>query len=110
MESKMMKNLFFFFAYPYFIIFTGPWSGRSPSRAVSVPPPISSPPLRSLSVQPRDLRATSIPPLPSVPLSPLDLLSEYERQPFERGLSPTPVKLGRWAPRNSEVAFDSDGN
>ncbi|XP_031625676.1 uncharacterized protein LOC116342294 [Contarinia nasturtii] len=84
-------------------------SGRSPSRAFSVPPPIAPPPLRSLSVQPRDLRATSIPPMPSSPLSPLDLLSEYERQPFERGLSPTPVKCGRWAPRSSEIAFDSDG-
>jgi len=84
----------------------GPWS-RAPSRACSVPPPISSPPFRSLSVPPRDLRASSLPRVD--PLSPLDLLSEYERQPFERGLSPTPIKCGRWAPRSSEVAFDSDG-
>lgn len=37
-------------------------------------------------------------------------LDDCERQPFARGLSPTPVKCGRWAPRSSEVAFDSDGN
>lgn len=103
----MMKHTFF--ANAHSIFFTGPWS-RSPSRAASVPPPISSPPLRSLSVPPRDARATSVPKF--APLSPLDLLSEYERQPFERDfcLSPTPVKYGRWGPRSSEIAFDSDGN
>lgn len=85
-------------------------TGRAPSRALSVPPPIAPPPLRSLSVPPRDHRATSVPPFPHDPLSPLDLLSEYERRPFERCLSPTPIKCGRWAPRSSEVAFDSDGN
>lgn len=88
------------------VLFIGSYS--RPSRAVSVPPAISSPPLRSLSVQPRDIRATSVPRFD--PLSPLDLLSEYEREPFQRALSPTPIKCGRWAPRSSEIAFDSDGN
>ncbi|XP_055309499.1 uncharacterized protein LOC129573208 isoform X2 [Sitodiplosis mosellana] len=85
------------------------FSGRAPSasRAVSVPP-IAPAPLRSLSIPPRDLRATSVPPFPHDPLSPLDLLSEYDAH-RQRCLSPTPVKCGRWAPRSSEVAFDSDG-
>lgn len=82
-----------------------------PSRATSVPPPFSAPPSRGFSVPPRDLRASSVQPNLS-PLSPLDLMSEYERDPFnqERGLSPTPVKAGRWGPRSSEVAFDTEGN
>lgn len=87
------------------VLFIGSYS--RPSRAVSVPP-ISPPSLRSLSVPPRDYRATSVPRFD--PLSPLDLLSEYEREPFQRALSPTPIKCGRWAPRSSEVAFDTDGN
>lgn len=82
----------------------------SPFRALSVPPPAISIPPRSYSVSPRDARATSVPPLYNHPLSPLDILSEYEREPFQRALSPTPIKCGRWAPRSSEVAFDSDGN
>lgn len=53
------------------------------------------------------MRATSM--APTSALSPLDLLSEYERQPFERALTPTPIKCGRWAPRSNEVAFDIDG-
>lgn len=76
---------------------------------MSVPPPPISIPPRSLSVPPRDARATSVPHRLD-PLSPLDILSEYEREPFQRGLSPTPVKAGRWGPRSSEVAFDPDGN
>lgn len=90
------------------ILFLGDYWSRAPSRATSVPPSAYSPSLRGLSVPPRDVRATSVPRFN--PLSPLDLLSEYERQPFERGLSPTPIKCGRWAPRSSEVAFDTDGN
>lgn len=90
------------------ILFLGDYWSRAPSRATSVPPSAYSPSLRGLSVPPRDVRATSVPRFD--PLSPLDLLSEYERQPFERGLSPTPIKCGRWAPRSSEVAFDTDGN
>lgn len=86
------------------ILFIGSYR---PSRATSVPPPISSPPLRSLSVPPRDYRATSVPRFD--PLSPLDLLSEYEREPFQRALSPTPVK-SPWSPRPSEIAYDADGN
>lgn len=85
-------------------------SRSSPFRALSVPPPAISIPPRSLSVPPRDARATSVPPLYNSPLSPLDLLSEYEREPFQRALSPTPIKCGRWAPRSNEVAFDTDGN
>lgn len=85
-------------------------SRSSPFRALSVPPPPISIPPRSLSVSPRDIRATSVPPLYNSPLSPLDILSEYEREPFQRALSPTPIKCGRWAPRSNEVAFDSDGN
>lgn len=104
-DLQIWWNKIFLFADAVF--FVGSWS-RGPSRAASVPPPISSPPFRSLSVQPRDLRASSLPRYD--PLSPLDLLSEYEREPFERALSPTPVKCGRWGPRNTEVAFDSDGN
>lgn len=46
--------------------------------------------------------------MPDSELSPLDLLSEYERD-VPTGLSPTPVKYGRWGPRGSEVAFDKDG-
>lgn len=95
--SLRMRNRIFF-------------TGRAPSRAASVAPTFSSPPLSSFNYPARDLRATSVPPLPHNPLSPLDILSEYERRPFERCLSPTPVKCGRWAPRSSEVAFDSDGN
>lgn len=85
------------------------FTGRAPSvgRALSVPPSIA-PPARSLSIPARDLRATSVPPFPHDPLSPLDLLSEYDVYP-ERCLSPTPIKCGRWAPRSKEVAFDSDG-
>lgn len=85
-------------------------SRSSPFRALSVPPPAISIPPRSYSVSPRDARATSVPPLYNNPLSPLDLLSEYEREPFQRAMSPTPIKCGRWAPRSNEVAFDSDGN
>lgn len=83
-------------------------SRSSPYRATSMPPPAISIPPRSYSVPPRDVRATSVPRFD--PLSPLDILSEYEREPFQRGLSPTPVRAGRWGPRSSEVAFDSDGN
>lgn len=72
-------------------------------------PPISAGPLRGFSVPPRDLRATSL--APQTALSPLDLLSEYQRELLSpRGFSPTPVKYGRWGPRSSEVAYDSDGN
>lgn len=39
-----------------------------------------------------------------------EFVDECERLPFERALSPTPIKCGRWAPRSSEVAFDEDGN
>lgn len=53
------------------------------------------------------MRAASL--APTSALSPLDLLSEYERHPFERALSPTPIKYGRWGPRSSEVAYDEDG-
>lgn len=110
-RSEMIKRcivfLFFFVFFCAFrLFFLGDWS-RAPSRAVSVPP-FSAPSLRALSLPPRDTRATSVPRFD--PLSPLDLLSEYEREPFERCLSPTPVKSGRWAPRSSEVAYDSDGN
>lgn len=85
-------------------------SRSSPFRALSVPPPPISIPPRSYSVSPRDARATSVPPLYNHPLSPLDILSEYEREPFQRALSPTPIKCGRWAPRSNEVAYDTDGN
>lgn len=85
-------------------------SRSSPFRALSVPPPPISIPPRSFSVSPRDVRATSVPPLYNSPLSPLDILSEYDREPFQRALSPTPIKCGRWAPRSNEVAYDSDGN
>lgn len=105
-ETNQCSLLFFFrrCAFKWFLL--GDYWSRAPSRAVSVPP--SPPPLRAFSVPPRDFRASSVPRFD--PLSPLDLLSEYEREPFQRGLSPTPVKAHRWAPRCSEVAFDTDGN
>lgn len=89
------------------IFFIGDWSSM-PFRALSVPPPAISIPPRSLSVPPRDTRATSVPRFN--PLSPLDILSEYERAPFQRALSPTPIKNNRWGLRDSEVAYDFDGN
>lgn len=106
MKPNQCSLLFFFrrCAFKWFLL--GDYWSRAPSRAVSVPP--SPPPLRAFSVPPRDFRASSVPRFD--PLSPLDLLSEYEREPFQRGLSPTPVKAHRWAPRCSEVAFDTDGN
>ncbi|XP_037038690.1 uncharacterized protein LOC119076126 isoform X1 [Bradysia coprophila] len=73
------------------------------ARATSVPP-LNAPTVRASSVPPppdRGQRATS--------LAPLDpFLSEYE--PNVPSLSPTPVKLRIWGPRNSEVAYDNDGS
>lgn len=72
------------------------------ARASSVPP--LNPALRASSVPPpppRGQRATSLAPLDS-------FLGECE--PNVPSLSPTPVKPGRWRPRDSEVAYDTEGN
>ncbi|XP_059611948.1 uncharacterized protein LOC132258596 isoform X1 [Phlebotomus argentipes] len=70
-------------------------------RAGSVPPLRAGSPFRELSV-PRGLRASSV--------DPLDNLLDNLRLPlYSTGRSPTPVKAGRWAPRPSEIAYDSDG-
>ncbi|XP_055847622.1 uncharacterized protein LOC129913128 isoform X1 [Episyrphus balteatus] len=92
-------------------------------RAGSAPRSLSVPPLepyvppaydRAASVAPRSYRASSIEPLPlrarSVDPYIPDLFSKFDRlSPFERAGSPTPVKPGRWGPRPTEIAYDSDG-
>lgn len=80
---------------------------RSPSpfdRATSVPPLFN----RASSLEPlplRRLRASSLEPLDSAINSKFDIPLNLE----PRSMSPTPVKPGRWAPRQTEIAYDPDG-
>lgn len=80
-------------------------------RASSVEPGLDSHFSKSDSdtpLAPRRLRASSLDRVGSLEL---DLLfSKYDRLLDYRSHSPTPVKPGRWAPREPEVAYDSDGN
>ncbi|CAD7092668.1 unnamed protein product [Hermetia illucens] len=79
-------------------------------RASSVEPGLDSHFSKSDSdtpLAPRRLRASSLDRVGSLEL---DLLfSKYDRLLDYRSHSPTPVKPGRWAPREPEVAYDSDG-
>lgn len=93
-------------------------SGRSssvPPRAGSIPNHRAGSPFREMTMpRGRSPFRGSSPFRASSPLrgSSVDRLLDDLDVPsvFTRGLSPTPVKAHRWAPRPSEVAYNYDGN
>lgn len=107
-------------------------TGSRASRAASVPQQRAYSPLRTASPlrgnsplrYASPLRGTSLAPLPlrsyglrAVSLAPPSagfsdpFFSEYDTRASDAPakLSPTPVKTGRWGPRDSEVAFNGEG-
>lgn len=77
--------------------------GGRGSRAGSLPPLRAGSPVAARpSPWARNARATSLEPI-------LDDLFKREIPLFSSTPQPTPVKAEKWAPRESEVAFDKEG-